>query len=99
MPSRRGGQGSAAQVVAQPRNVGIFFAIYFIMTGLHGLHVIGGMGVIAWVLRRALRGEFGGALLQPGRFHRAVLALRRPGVDFPVPVVVPDPLRIGPTGT
>ena len=30
-----------------------FFAVYFFMTGLHGLHVIIGMSVIYWVLLRA----------------------------------------------
>jgi cytochrome c oxidase subunit 3 len=42
-----------------PRNVHIFFGIYFTMTGLHGLHVIAGMIVLAWLLRRSLRGDFG----------------------------------------
>ncbi len=42
-----------------PRNVHIFFSIYFIMTGLHGLHVIAGMIVIGWLLVRSLRGDFG----------------------------------------
>lgn len=42
----------------EPRNVGIFFSIYFVMTGLHGLHVIAGMAAIAWVLRRSIRGDF-----------------------------------------
>lgn len=35
-----------------------FFSIYFVMTGIHGLHVIIGMGVIAWVTSRAWRGHF-----------------------------------------
>jgi len=35
-----------------------FFSIYFGMTGLHGLHVLIGMGLIAWVMVRAQRGEF-----------------------------------------
>jgi cytochrome c oxidase subunit III len=42
-----------------PRNVHIFFGIYFVMTGLHGLHVIAGMVMIGWLLRRAIRGDFG----------------------------------------
>ena len=42
-----------------PRNVHIFFGIYFVMTGLHGLHVIAGMVVIGWLLVRAIRGDFG----------------------------------------
>lgn len=41
-----------------PRLVGVFFSIYFAMTGLHALHVIGGIGAITWILARAVRGEF-----------------------------------------
>lgn len=37
----------------------LFFSLYFGMTGLHALHVIGGMVVIAWLIKRANRGEFG----------------------------------------
>jgi len=40
------------------RNAGLFFSVYFTMTGLHGIHVIAGMVVIAWILRRAVRGDF-----------------------------------------
>jgi len=29
------------------------------MTGLHGVHVIAGIITWLWILRRALRGEFG----------------------------------------
>ncbi len=36
----------------------LFFSLYFMMTGLHMIHVILGMGVIAWVLRRTIKGEF-----------------------------------------
>ncbi|MEM6334708.1 MAG: cytochrome c oxidase subunit 3 [Planctomycetota bacterium] len=35
-----------------------FFSIYYCMTGLHGLHVVIGMGLIGWVAWRALRGDF-----------------------------------------
>ncbi len=41
-----------------PRLVGAFFSIYFAMTGLHALHVIGGIGAITWLLVRAVRGDF-----------------------------------------
>jgi cytochrome c oxidase subunit III len=44
--------------IEQPNNVHIFFSIYFVMTGLHGLHVVGGMVVIFWCLLRAMKGEF-----------------------------------------
>jgi cytochrome c oxidase subunit 3 len=35
-----------------------FFWIYFAMTGVHALHMIIGLGVIAWLTLRAKRGEF-----------------------------------------
>ncbi len=35
-----------------------FFSIYFVMTGLHGIHVVVGMGLIAWIAIRAQRREF-----------------------------------------
>jgi cytochrome c oxidase subunit 3 len=37
----------------------IFFQIYFLMTGLHGLHVLIGMGLMVWLLVRAAKGTFG----------------------------------------
>ena len=37
----------------------LFFSLYFTMTGLHGLHVLIGMGLLLWIARRASRGEFG----------------------------------------
>ncbi|NBV41707.1 cytochrome c oxidase subunit 3 family protein, partial [bacterium] len=36
----------------------LFFGIYFTMTGLHGIHVIIGIGLILWLMRRNARGEF-----------------------------------------
>lgn len=36
----------------------LFFSLYFMMTGVHGVHVIAGMIVIAWLIRRAIRGDF-----------------------------------------
>ncbi|MDX1564306.1 MAG: cytochrome c oxidase subunit 3 family protein [Phycisphaeraceae bacterium] len=35
-----------------------FFSIYFCMTGLHGIHVLIGMGLIGWVALRAAKGAF-----------------------------------------
>ena len=39
----------------------IFFALYFVMTGLHASHMLVGIGLLAWCARKALRGEFSGA--------------------------------------
>lgn len=36
----------------------LFFSVYFMMTGVHGLHVLIGVGVIIWLYFRADRGEF-----------------------------------------
>ena len=49
----------------EPKNVQIFFSIYFLMTGLHGLHVVIGMLAIGWVLVRARRGDFSPAYFTP----------------------------------
>jgi cytochrome c oxidase subunit 3 len=35
-----------------------FFSIYFVMTGIHGVHVLVGMGMFGWLLSRAARGHF-----------------------------------------
>lgn len=43
----------------------MFFSFYFMMTGLHGLHIVGGMAVIGWVLRRAVRGDFSSRYYTP----------------------------------
>jgi cytochrome c oxidase subunit 3 len=37
----------------------LFFSVYFVMTGIHGLHVIIGMAIIYNLIRRAGRNEFG----------------------------------------
>ena len=49
----------ALRDAAAPRHVGVFFSLYFVMTGLHGIHVLVGMGLFVWLLRRAGRGDFG----------------------------------------
>lgn len=36
----------------------VFFGIYFTMTGMHGLHVIIGIAILAWLLVRAQKGEY-----------------------------------------
>jgi cytochrome c oxidase subunit 3 len=40
-----------------PGRPDIFFAFYFGMTGLHGLHVLIGIALLAWLITGALRGE------------------------------------------
>jgi cytochrome c oxidase subunit 3 len=47
-----------------------FYTVYFLMTGLHGIHVIVGMGILAWMMTRALRGG-----LAPPFTHPLVLGV------------------------
>lgn len=49
-------------------NVALFYSFYFVMTGLHGLHVLIGMGAIAWVFFRMNRGEFDSHKFAPVEF-------------------------------
>ena len=41
-----------------PEHTSMFFTIYFAMTGLHGIHVLVGIGIFTWLLIRAIRGDF-----------------------------------------
>jgi cytochrome c oxidase subunit 3 len=43
---------------AQNINLALYFGIYYCMTGLHGIHVLTGMSLIAWVFIRVKRGDF-----------------------------------------
>jgi cytochrome c oxidase subunit 3 len=36
----------------------MFFTLYFLMTGLHGVHVVAGMSVLGWLLWRTLQGRY-----------------------------------------
>ncbi|NNE47049.1 MAG: cytochrome c oxidase subunit 3 family protein [Rhodothermales bacterium] len=42
-----------------------FFSIYYIMTGIHGLHVIIGIGLFIWLTVRATKGHFSSAWYTP----------------------------------
>ncbi len=44
--------------VDQAGGAGIFFSIYYCMTGVHAVHIIGGMIVLAWLLVRATKDHF-----------------------------------------
>lgn len=39
-------------------NLALYFSFYFVMTGVHGSHVLIGMGLIAWSMYRLKRGDF-----------------------------------------
>jgi cytochrome c oxidase subunit 3 len=52
----------------EPYNAQIFFGIYFLMTGLHGVHVLAGMSLIGWCMYRSHRGDFGPDYFAPVDF-------------------------------
>ena len=51
--------GSATdKEIDQRGGAGLFFSIYYCMTGVHAVHIIGGMIVLTWLLVRATRDHF-----------------------------------------
>jgi cytochrome c oxidase subunit 3 len=50
---------------ARPANAHQFFNIYFMMTGLHGVHVLVGGIVILWLIVRGARGHFSSEYFTP----------------------------------
>ena len=59
--------GSPAEAAQQsaPANAHMFFNIYFLMTGLHGLHVLAGGVVLLGLIILAARGRFSAAYFTP----------------------------------
>ena len=43
---------------ANPRHAQIYFSLYFLMTGIHALHMIVGLGIFTWLLLMAWKGRF-----------------------------------------
>jgi len=44
--------------MANPAHAQLYFSLYFIMTGLHALHMIIGIGIFVWLLYGSWRGRF-----------------------------------------
>lgn len=44
--------------VAEPGHVQLFFVLYFIMTGMHALHMIIGMAILLYMIWRAKQGAY-----------------------------------------
>jgi cytochrome c oxidase subunit 3 len=59
------GKMSEAELKRRFANIRSFLGIYFVMTGLHGLHVIIGIGVLTWILIRARKGHFSSEYFEP----------------------------------
>jgi cytochrome c oxidase subunit 3 len=59
IPTVKDANGNAANGYAT------FFSFYFMMTGLHGIHIIVGIGLLAWIAVRGNRGEFNSSYYTP----------------------------------
>ena len=57
-PSQDESTTTLDKVAEEQRVTGVFFSIYYVMTGVHAVHIFCGMGVIAWLLWRAIRNDF-----------------------------------------
>jgi cytochrome c oxidase subunit 3 len=51
-----GGQGEFFREHSD-QGLKLFYTLYFLMTGLHGIHVVVGMSVLGWMLVQILRGK------------------------------------------
>jgi cytochrome c oxidase subunit 3 len=49
---------SVKEDVLRPSRAGVFFSIYYMMTGVHAIHILAGIGVMVWLLVRTLRLDF-----------------------------------------
>lgn len=48
-----------------PHGVELFYLLYFLMTGVHALHLTIGVCVVGWLSRRAARGAYGADYYNP----------------------------------
>jgi cytochrome c oxidase subunit 3 len=48
-----------------PGNLKMFFGFYFVMTGLHAIHMIIGIGILFFILNMARKGKFNSAYYNP----------------------------------
>ncbi len=55
----------STEALALNKSYSVFFALYFCMTGLHGLHVLIGMGLLGWVYSLARKDRFSGRYYTP----------------------------------
>ena len=49
----------------EQRAVQMFFCLYFVMTGMHALHMVIGMGIMIWLIILAQRGRFAANYYSP----------------------------------
>lgn len=61
-------QGVATEKALPPdmaQKTEIFFFLYFAMTGMHAVHMIIGLGILVWLIRRSRHGDFSEGYVAP----------------------------------
>ena len=60
------GAGFLAQAAGvDPNKLQLFFSLYFLMTGLHALHMLIGLGLVTWITISAYKGRYTEAYHNP----------------------------------
>lgn len=57
-PADRSPGDPLPEQIDQAGGAGLFFSIYYCMTGVHAIHILAGMGVLTWLLVRATKDQF-----------------------------------------
>ncbi len=57
-PAHRSPGDPTPEEIDQAGGAGLFFSIYYCMTGVHAIHILGGMVVLTWLLVRATKDHF-----------------------------------------
>lgn len=52
-------------VIEPSHGYATFFAFYFMMTGLHGIHIVIGIGLLLWLVIRSGKGDFDSSYYTP----------------------------------
>ena len=52
------GANAEVEAINATRNLGLFFSIYYFMTGLHAFHIIAGIMALGWLLYRTVHRHF-----------------------------------------
>lgn len=50
------GKEEGSEGYVSPGRVQLFLCFYWVMTGIHGVHIVAGLGCIGWLIARAARG-------------------------------------------
>jgi cytochrome c oxidase subunit III len=65
IPGIKFDQAAWADSGVNPRNIELFFVFYFVLTGLHAIHMVIGMGILGMLWVKSWRGRYSAAYYTP----------------------------------